>query len=219
MWVEQNVIVTVRVRKVFAIDEIRKNVLAQAAPKSTTAFIEGMVQRLTARVQTEMTALRDLTESYEAELEDDAKPPPQELIVTRRQVIRLRRYLEPQRAALNKLAAIEPPQMPKSDGLRLREHANRTTIAVEELDALRERLVNVQDEYDLVIGRKQAHHGYILSIAAGVFLPLGFLTGLFGVNVGGMPGIENPIAFALLCVSMVGLAVLMFALMKLMRWL
>ena len=36
-----------------------------------------------------------------------------------------------------------------------------------------------------------------------VFLPLGFLTGLFGVNVGGMPGVGSPLAFALLCSGLI----------------
>ena len=58
-----------------------------------------------------------------------------------------------------------------------------------------------------------------LSIAAAVFLPLGFLTGLFGVNVGGMPGVDDPHAFAILCLAMVGLAAIMLAVLKWLRWL
>jgi zinc transporter len=37
---------------------------------------------------------------------------------------------------------------------------------------------------------------YWLSIVATVFLPIGFVTGLLGVNVGGIPGAETPWAFA-----------------------
>ena len=109
--------------------------------------------------------------------------------------------------------------MPEPDALKLRELANRTTIAVEELDALQERLIAVQDDHDLDVARRQARHGYVLSIAAAIFLPLGFLTGLFGVNIGGMPGIDNPWAFAILCLSMVGLAALMYFALKALRWL
>ncbi|MGI9354547.1 MAG: CorA family divalent cation transporter [Rhizobiaceae bacterium] len=32
---------------------------------------------------------------------------------------------------------------------------------------------------------------YALSIVAAIFLPLGFLTGLLGINVGGMPGLKT----------------------------
>ncbi len=56
----------------------------------------------------------------------------------------------------------------------------------------------------------------ILSIVAAVFLPLGFITGLFGINVGGMPGIESDAAFWLVVaacgVIFAGLVVLFKAL-------
>ena len=103
--------------------------------------------------------------------------------------------------------------------MKLRELANRTAIVVEELDALQERIVTVQDEHDNQVAQRQARHSYMLSIAAAVFLPLGFLTGLFGVNVGGMPGVDDPHAFAILCLAMVGLAAIMLAVLKWLRWL
>jgi zinc transporter len=36
---------------------------------------------------------------------------------------------------------------------------------------------------------------YVLSIVAAIFLPLGLLTGLLGINVFGIPGSENKWAF------------------------
>ena len=39
----------------------------------------------------------------------------------------------------------------------------------------------------------------VLSVVAAVFLPLGFLTGLLGINVAGMPGAQNPAAFWIVC--------------------
>lgn len=80
-------------------------------------------------------------------------------------------------------------------------------------------IVTVQDEHDLQVAQRQASHGYRLSLAAGIFLPLGFLTGLFGVNIAGMPGLENPWAFIMLCSGMVALAVLLTLLLRYGRWL
>ena len=219
MWVDDDVVITVRLRKLFALEDIRQEMTEGNAPPTTAAFVEALVTRLTLRVQEEVATISKLTEFFEDDLEDDATPIPTELAVTRRQVIRLRRYLEPQRAALTKLAAIDLPIIPEPDGLKLRELANRTTLAVEELDALRDRLVTVQDEHDMHVARSQARHSFILSLAAAVFLPLGFLTGLFGVNIAGMPGMQNPAAFAILCISMAVLAVLLLLLFRFRRWL
>lgn len=219
MWIDDDVVITVRMRKVFAIDEIRQLATQGKAPRTTAVFIEALVSRLTHRVQDEVAKIARLTEFFEDDLEDDSTPIPPELPETRRSVIKLRRYLEPQQDALNRLIQINLPIIPEPDTLTLRELANRTTIAVEELNALQERLITVQDEHDLHVARKQARHGYVLSVAAAVFLPLGFLTGLFGVNIGGMPGIDDPYAFAILCASMAGLVVVMVLILKWVRWL
>lgn len=36
---------------------------------------------------------------------------------------------------------------------------------------------------------------YLLTMVASIFLPLTFVTGLLGINVGGIPGVEEPTAF------------------------
>jgi zinc transporter len=42
---------------------------------------------------------------------------------------------------------------------------------------------------------------------ATVFLPLGFITGLLGINVAGIPGEHDPLAFWLVCVSLIVLSI------------
>ena len=59
---------------------------------------------------------------------------------------------------------------------------------------------------------------YVLSIVAGIFLPLGLLTGLLGINVGGIPGTEHPLAFMLVCVLLLIIAGGLVWLFKRMKW-
>lgn len=218
MWVTDDAIVTVRVRKVFALDALRRQIEAGTPPPSSATFLLALIRDLTDRIQAQVTDTARITEFFEDDLEDANTPPPIELPVVRRQVIRMRRYLEPQRLAISRLANSEMVVIGAEDLLEMRELANRTTIAVEELDALRDRLVAVQDEHEQITARKQARHGHILSTAAAVFLPLGFLTGLFGVNIAGMPGLENPSAFWILCLAMICLTLGMIVLIRWLRW-
>jgi zinc transporter len=51
----------------------------------------------------------------------------------------------------------------------------------------------------------------VVALVAAVLLPLGFLTGLLGVNAAGIPGAENRLAFALVCTILVALAVWQYA--------
>jgi zinc transporter len=44
------------------------------------------------------------------------------------------------------------------------------------------------------------------------------LTGLLGINVGGMPGVENPWAFAAVAAAIVLMAVFEIWLLKRLRW-
>jgi zinc transporter len=216
MWITDGVVVTVRVRRVFALQDIRNSAEAHMAPPSPVAFVSDLVSRLTTRVQQEVMTISKLTEFFEADLEDDSTPIPTELTQTRRRVIRLRRYLEPQRAAIHNIATA--PLIPKKDHPPLRELANRTTMAVEELEALRDRLSAVQDDHDLDVARKQARNSFILSVGASVFLPISFITGLFGMNVGGMPGLDNSQAFVIICIIMFALVVGLLAMLRRVKW-
>lgn len=218
MYVESDLLITVRRKKVFAIDAIRKHAEAQMAPPSPAKFLEELINRLTLRVQEHVISLDEQAEFFESDLEDKQTPMPRELPEIRRSVIRLRRYLDPQRVALSKLAALEMTLIPDASQLVLHELANTALIAVEELDELRDRLVSVQEEHDANVTQKQARHGYVLSVAAALFLPLGFITGLFGVNVAGLPGTDNPWSFAVLCLGMLVLAVVMFVILRIVRW-
>jgi len=79
---------------------------------------------------------------------------------------------------------------------------------IEDLDAIRERSQVVQDELQNLLADQLNKRTYLLAIVAAIFLPLSFLTGLLGINVAGIPGAENPWAFAIVVgglVAVVGL--------------
>ena len=76
----------------------------------------------------------------------------------------------------------------------------------------------MQEEFANLQAEKMNARMYVLSILSGIFLPLGFLTGLFGINIGGMPGTENMDAFWLFCIALVVLGGGQFILMRRSRW-
>jgi zinc transporter len=88
----------------------------------------------------------------------------------------------------------------------LREAADRLARYVEDLDALRERAAVTQEELTSRFSEQMNRTMYILSLVAAVFLPLGLLTGLLGINVGGMPGTDSNWAFAIVCAILILLA-------------
>jgi zinc transporter len=60
---------------------------------------------------------------------------------------------------------------------------------------------------------------YTLSLVAVIFLPLTFMTGLLGMNVGGLPGVGNPWGFYIACATMVTIGICTIIYFKNTKWL
>ncbi len=126
----------------------------------------------------------------------------------RRSAIRFRRYLAPQKDTILRLQSERVDWLDDVDRARLREVGDRTLRFVEDLDAARDRAAVAQDELNSRLAEQMNKTMYVLSIVAGIFLPLGLLTGLLGINVGGMPGVDSHWAFLVVCLLLVVIAVL-----------
>ena len=59
---------------------------------------------------------------------------------------------------------------------------------------------------------------YLLTILSTIMMPLSFVTGLLGVNVGGVPARETPWAFAALCGLLVVIAISEYLLLRRLHW-
>ncbi len=218
LWVTAELVVTVQVRGVRSLDALREEAQGGTAPPTPVDFVVQLTRKLMRRVRDEVFDLSERVDVMEDTVVDDDAPLPPELAEERRMAIRLRRYLGPQRDALDALVAWDSPMMTDSQRAQLREQANVARLSVEELDALVARMTAVQDHHTAQAALKQGHNGYVLSIVAAVFLPLGFVTGLFGVNVAGMPGVETPWAFAALCGAMIAISVVALLWMRRLKW-
>lgn len=218
LWVTSGMVVTVRVRRIFALDDIRRKIADGAGPDTVGEFLTALVTGLTDRIEATALRLSSATDDIEDDILDGKSAHAPKLSPLRHSTIKLRRYIGPQRDALAKLATLDTPALTDSDRQHLREPANRMALAVETLDAVRDRLVGLQDHLDTQVSLSQGRNGYVLSVIAGIFLPLGFLTGLFGMNVAGLPGTDWPLAFAALCGAMVAVTVALIAVFKWLDW-
>ncbi len=113
----------------------------------------------------------------------------------RRQLIVSRRYLAPQRDLFSRLANEKVGWLEADDLRRLQEIADRLGRWLEDLDASIARTSLLADEVNARLTEAMTRRTYIMSIMAMVFLPATFLTGLFGVNLGGIPGGGSEIGF------------------------
>jgi len=219
LWATKNCVVSARKRKIFAVDALRQEGIKGELPQSPGTFLVRLAEGLTNRIETVTLSIGEATDLLEEAVMGAGDPPERDtLALMRLKGIRLYRYMGPQREAMERLAALESPVTSADDRVHLRESANRTARSVEELDAVRDRLTTLQDHIDGLRAAQISRNGNILSIVAAIFLPLGFLTGLFGMNVAGLPGVEWPGAFLVVSLSMSALAVGLLVLFRWLKW-
>ena len=200
LWVDKRGIISLRKRKLKAIGDIEDSIKAGLGPKSTSEFICLLIDRLFKRMEPVLASLDERTDNIEENIIENPKTQHREEIIDiRRKAIIFRRYMSPQRDAITNLRIADLSWMDELAIKRLSESINHVTRFIEDLDAIRERAQIVKDELSNILADRLNRNMYLLSVIAAIFLPLGFLTGLLGVNIGGIPGVNNSYAFGFFC--------------------
>lgn len=220
IWFEDNRIISTRRRKLLSISDMQAAIEKTVGPESLGEFLVQISGRIMERMQVVIDNLEDSI----AELEDqvltaESHQLRSQLADLRRQAISLRRFLSPQREALSRLLVEKINWLDERDRIGLREVYDRLARYIEDLDEARDRAAVTQEELGNRLAEQMNSKMYILSIVAAIFLPLGFLTGLLGINVGGIPGAESNIGFltfVILLVIVVGIQIWFF---KKKKWL
>lgn len=196
LWFDANRIVSVRMRRLLSIDDLRAAIDRGQGPHASGDFIVFLADLLASRMTGVIADIDDHVDRIQdSVLEAESRQQRTELNGLRREIIALRRYLAPQRDALARLLNLKTSWIGERDQLHLREEADRIARYVEDLDAARERAAVTQEELGNRLAEQMNARMYVLSVVAAIFLPLGFLTGLFGINVGGIPLAEDPSGF------------------------
>jgi zinc transporter len=220
VWLDANRIISTRRRRLLSVQDVREELDEGVGPSTTGEFLIALISRLADRIGDFVNAIEDHISDAEDRAETGDDPSMRKTLSgLRRQIAAVRRFLAPQRDALDRLYRQPGKLLSDTESNDLREEADRMTRYLEDIDLARERLVVMQEEFLAVQAQEQNSRMYVLSVVAAVFLPLTFVTGLLGMNVGGLPGLESPNGFLVSIVVMVvaGAALLTFFRWK--RWL
>lgn len=217
--IDKHRIISTRKRSLLSIPDIAESLKKGKGPKTTGEFIVDLTDRLINRMESTIEGIEDRLAQLEEEvIERTSVDLRNSLLNIRREAIMLRRYLAPQREALTKLYSEDLSWTKPSDKIRIREVTDSLIRYLEDLDSARDRASVTQEELVNRISEQMNMRMYVLSIVAAIFLPLGFLTGLLGINVGGIPGAENKWAFGIFVLMLVGVVVLQLMYFKKKKW-
>jgi len=220
LYATETLLVTTRAHQLATVDDLKRLVEQGKAPASNASMLVYLAHGITGRLEDVSQRLEEQVDALEDDMLDENTPPPKLAVAEfRRAVLSLRRYITPQREAVSSLLREADDFLSDRDRLTLRETQDIVFRLSEQLDMVRERAVVLQEQIIEIRAEAMNQRLFVLAIISAIFLPLGFVTGLFGVNVGGMPGVDSPAAFWVLCVVMLGLVGVLLLVFKKMKWL
>lgn len=218
-YVQNDRVLSVESRRLRATQEIISRLEKLRSRITTGGFIAAYAQALSENMGPTVTELNEQIDNLEESIDDAIASKSRDQIVDlRRQAILLRRYIAPQRDALNMLSSQNVDFITPDDRLRLRDCADQTTRITEELDAVRERCAIVKDQLTDMRAEEMNRNMIILSVVAAIFLPLGLISGMFGINVGGTPWANNLNGFWIVTAIIIIIAIIQLIIFKILKW-
>ncbi|MET3436834.1 zinc transporter ZntB [Sphingomonas sp. 1185] len=195
IWAVKGRVYSVTRRPLLAVDLVRQEV-EKGAIDDPGDLITAFATAITNDLDPDVAGLGDDLDDCEEQLDE------RRVFQLRRTVSRVRvaaigyrRFLNPQRAALEKLAALPGDWLADDDRLHLAAAADRAARMAEELESIRERSALIHETLTDLRAEQIDNRALVISIVAMVFLPLTFITGLYGMNVKNLPYAEEPWAF------------------------
>jgi zinc transporter len=196
IWMAGDRIISSGQRKLLSIDDLCMEIEQGTGPATQGEFLVRLGELMADRIGDVVNDIDDVADSLEDELLTAEHHELRfALSSLRRQIVALRRYLAPQRDALARLITERSPLISDLVQMQLRELTDRMTRFIEDLDEARDRASVTHEELLNRLAELTNRRMYLLTMIAAIFLPLSFITGLLGINVGGIPGADDRHAF------------------------
>lgn len=181
-----------------AVSTVVAQLEAETGPSTLPELLMAIIQGINSYIAQFLVPIEERLE--EIEMSDSSVA--RELSSTQSRLLKIHRYLKPQKYVLEDLLNAELKVLEKQQF-----HIKNVLDTVIRINESVEFYLQHIELFFNTMGQRQSEkmnkNSYLLSIIAGIFLPAGFFTGLLGVNIGGIPGTDNPFAFALFCASLV----------------
>lgn len=196
VWSDGDRVFTLRRRRLQSPRDVCALVDAGHGPRDAGRVITDLVEALINRMN---ASIVDMNEAIDAMEEDGAEVDTDDMLeqiaAIRRNCLGLQRHMAPQHEALETIARTAPDWFEAEDRREIAESIDRLRRFLEDINISKESALVLQDDIRARSVARAERTNYLLTIVAAIFLPLGFITGLLGINVGGMPGVEDSHAF------------------------
>jgi zinc transporter len=196
LYVDAEIVVTARLHPLKVVDQLRVELRHGVAVASTLQLVVHFIEDFSDVVANVVAGQSDIVDNEEDHiLKDRHLRDGGELGGVRRLLARLRRHIGAQRSALEHLAHRPLPWWSEADSSDLRRAIDRLERIAMDVESVQERARLLQEEITRRTGEATNHNLYVVSLLTAIFLPITLITGIFGMNVGGLPWVEESSGF------------------------
>lgn len=203
--VDKCTFISARLKPLRSLDQLRSAVRAGTSFRSTIELLAHLLQdQADVLVEILRTSTSRVDQIEDQLLSNRINVKRSELGNLRRVLVRLQRLLSPEPAALFRLLNRPPSWFTDFDTRELKEAAEEFSVAVGDSAALAERVKLLQEELAASVNEQTNRTLAVLTIVTVLALPINLTSGLFGMNVGGIPFSENRLGFEIIASVLIG---------------
>ena len=208
LYIGRELLISGRRHPLESTDRLRHELRAGEQVGSTIQWLSHLVHHMAETFGKAVNEINDTVDEVEdrilaGRIADEGK----ELGRVRRLLARLRRQLGGNRQALSHARARMPAWCSGEDAAQLRLAIERLDTVAQDLELVQERARLLQEEIAGQLSEATNRNLYMLSIVTTVMLPITLITGVFGMNVGGLPWLQDNLGFWNVMLLMGGTAV------------
>jgi magnesium transporter len=141
-----------------------------------------------------------------------------EIYHLKREIIFLRRIILPLREMLRLLERSESGLISEPIKIYFRDIYDHVIQVIDSIEIFREMLTGMIEIYLSSLSKRMNEVMKVLTVIATIFMPLTFVTGVFGMNFRYMPGLERSWGFPIAMIIMFGIGIYMLRYFRKNRW-
>jgi zinc transporter len=215
LYIDSSWLVSGRTHPLKTVDLLRRELARSRDASTPVGIFQLLLERLAEAVSKVAVQLGDQVDNAEDRiLEGNFAGQSKPLGNLRRLVAKLRRLVSANRAALGSLPPALPGLYDAEAGAELRSAIERLDAVGQDLELVQERARLLQEEIASNMNEATNRNLFVLSIATTTLLPITLITGIFGMNVRGLPFAEHPHGFHLVMIGITATVMLALWLLR-----
>lgn len=198
LWVSvrDNLVVSARRQPLRSVDRLRMAAKRGATFASSVALLDELLRDQADELQRiARKATERIDDIEDAVLRGHHLKHTAELARLRRLMVRLQRLLVPEPAALLRTLSNPPAWVSADDMQRLRQASEEFSVVLRDVATMQDRIKLMQEEAASRVADQNSRTLFTLTAVTVLALPINLISGLFGMNVGGIPLGEHKSGF------------------------